>query len=872
MASDSEKKDPQASLEDFWESLLTKTPGKVTNIFPPSLYTNLLPPLKPRGPAKGINAAESYEAAAAECRNKVKRIVRECHRTNEKFTDPEFDIEDDLNVGQCLKGLLETGADTPPPGTLSSVDSVDLRNALNTLADSGIVGSALTVDVNAVSKVLNVGTGRRDGPDPKAVHRIDWIYEEPRFVIDGFSSSDVRQGGNGDCWWVAAVATLCSVEHLMERVCVARDEECGVYGFVFHRDGEWFSTVVDDNLYLRYSDFDAHIDIYDPTGEKERKYKKSEQTGSEALYFAHCADDNETWLPLLEKAYAKVHGDFGAISGGWSGEAVEDMTGGVTTTIFTNKILSKERLWKELLNEKKEFIFAASSPSLGSDAESRRGLALSHAYSILKSIEEEDENGKKVRLVLIRNPWGARAWTGVGEWNGPWSDGSKEWTPYWMKKLDYQFGDDGMFWMSYDDLRSRFDILDRTRLFSEDWTVVQQWTSLSIGWVTGYLNTKFLVEIKQGGPTVFVLSQLDDRYFKGLEGQYTFELHFLLQEEGAPAGEHLVRARSNWFGTRSVSAEVDLEPGRYEVIPKIAASRDLTKLEVQDIVKDFAEKNGQKLRQIGMNYDIANAKGIVELTDEEKAAKEKKAKDKADKEKAEKDKEAADKAEFEEWKKSKAEKEAKAAKAAKKGDEKAKKVSLKEEAESKKPEAQEVVEKDDHKGDEEKPEKAESSSDEDSETPESDDDASEESSQEAEASAKSEKKTPAKPAAAEASPKPAASKVSEQQTIKPPSALPFRGGPPAHSPPGSVYDGPPMSEFGSYAGAYADADAAPPPQPAAPAAATDANPNPWNAICVVGLKVYARDKDVSIKLIKPKNPEEGAMLDVDGATPAGATM
>ncbi len=45
---------------------------------------------------------------------------------------------------------------------------------------------------------------------------------------------------------------------LMEKVCVARDEECGVYGFVFQRDGEWVSTVVDDNLYLEYADFDQY--------------------------------------------------------------------------------------------------------------------------------------------------------------------------------------------------------------------------------------------------------------------------------------------------------------------------------------------------------------------------------------------------------------------------------------------------------------------------------------------------------------------------------------------------------------------------------------------------------------------------------------
>jgi hypothetical protein len=62
--------------------------------------------------------------------------------------------------------------------------------------------------------------------------------------------------------------------------------------------------------------------------------------------------------------------------------------------------------------------------------------------------------------------------------------------------------------MSYNDLLKRFDLLDRTRLFDQEWTVVQHWTSVSVAWVTGYLNTKFSVEIKKAGPTVFVLCQV----------------------------------------------------------------------------------------------------------------------------------------------------------------------------------------------------------------------------------------------------------------------------------------------------------------------------------------------------------------------------
>lgn len=236
---DDDTKDPQQLLNDFWESLITKKPGKVTNIFPSSLYANLLPPQSKPGPSKGKNAAESYQAAADECRARVKRIVRECHRTNEKYTDPDFDIESDLGVNNCLDGLMNSYYDPPQGGP--TVTSDRLGEALSTLAESNLlVAPTMAIDLNNVARILDTDDAGGGG-GPQSVHRIDWIFEKPSFTVNGFSSSDVQQGANGDCWFIAAVATCCSSSKLMDKICVEKDEECGVYGFVFYRDGEWVS-------------------------------------------------------------------------------------------------------------------------------------------------------------------------------------------------------------------------------------------------------------------------------------------------------------------------------------------------------------------------------------------------------------------------------------------------------------------------------------------------------------------------------------------------------------------------------------------------------------------------------------------------------
>lgn len=83
-------------------------------------------------------------------------------------------------------------------------------------------------------------------------------------------------------------------------------------------------------------------------------------------------------------------------------EAIEDLTGGVTTELFATDILDIDQFWeKELSHVNEDFLFGCATGLFddwqGESTAWRDGIYAAHAYTIMKAATYEGE-----RLLLVR--------------------------------------------------------------------------------------------------------------------------------------------------------------------------------------------------------------------------------------------------------------------------------------------------------------------------------------------------------------------------------------------------------------------------------------------------------------------------------------
>jgi len=85
-----------------------------------------------------------------------------------------------------------------------------------------------------------------------------------------------------------------------------------------------------------------------------------------------------------------------------------------------------------------------------SNVKDNTGIVGGHAYAVL----DVKVTSKGDKIIKIRNPWANK------EGQGEWCDSSQKWTNKMLKEMNHEVKDDGVFWVTPQELIQNFDNID----------------------------------------------------------------------------------------------------------------------------------------------------------------------------------------------------------------------------------------------------------------------------------------------------------------------------------------------------------------------------------------------------------------------------
>lgn len=271
-------------------------------------------------------------------------------------------------------------------------------------------------------------------PDRKFIWcRLDANYNPKIKLFDNIKPDVLKQGALGDCYLLSGIAALAEVPEFLKRLIYPQElSKEGIYAVTLCDSGAWKTVVIDD-----------YVPCYD--------YSKK------PAFSSHMDGDNGIFIPLIEKAYAKIFKSYQAIVAGSPTLALNSLTGAPTDFFdledesFQNNPDKERVVWEYLQSTQSAGYLTVASSTEDNMARSQlplaqKGIVKGHAYTVLSVCQIKTDAGRTEHLIKLRNPWGKM------EWNGDWSDNSKLWTEYTKKQVGGLVkADDGAFFMSIRD-------------------------------------------------------------------------------------------------------------------------------------------------------------------------------------------------------------------------------------------------------------------------------------------------------------------------------------------------------------------------------------------------------------------------------------
>lgn len=400
-----------------------------------------------------------------------------------------------------------------PVEPISSSVSVDGEVALARLSEAGL--GAKFCDSGFEAGPLVLRAKEQEGKSPNRLLDAVEAWKRPEefgleakaILYDEASStaSDVLQGALGDCYLLGAMSVIATRKDLLDNIwshfkridpTVTNGSllDKGILTVQLYKDCLWHDVTVDTRL---------------PCAR-----------GADGLLrpcFGRCVTKEHMWVPILEKAMAKLYSGYGQLEGGSITEAMADLTGGVTHTYNlmdkeVDELIAEGGLWRDLQSLKKEGNLMACSRNApqGSDAQGPLGLLANHAYAIL-DVRTLADSGH--RLLLVRDPWGS------GTFTGKWRKQSDMWKlyPTAAKFLGHVPEDrSGSFWMTFEELVEHMTTVHVCRIFPPQYhslSVKSEWDSECAGGppdqAEWFKNPQFRLSVTQNATVILSVVQYD---------------------------------------------------------------------------------------------------------------------------------------------------------------------------------------------------------------------------------------------------------------------------------------------------------------------------------------------------------------------------